>query len=238
MDRSQEDDLSDDELLARVQNRWSRARPGRHLSWGPTVTGDSFVAQAASYGVFGEGKTVLEVGAGWGRLLEACLRQGLSFEKYVAVDISDKNVRHVREKFAQDSVRIVHGPIETLSLDERFDSVISSLTFKHLYPSFLGALEAIERHLNPGAMIVFDLIEQKVEGVLPREQYFIGGRAGEKSGDYVRRYTKTQIGELLSRASLDLVTYDKVMHLPSKPPSSSRAWRLLVVGRKPERRAS
>jgi 2-polyprenyl-3-methyl-5-hydroxy-6-metoxy-1,4-benzoquinol methylase len=215
--------FSEEELLARVHDRWRRSRPTRQLSWGPTVTGDNFVSKAASYGVYGKGKAVLEVGPGWGRLLEACLRQGLSFEKYVGVEISDKNVRHLKEKFPQASVRILHGAIETLSLDERFDSMISSLTFKHLYPSFLGALVAVERHLNPGAVLVFDLIEQKVAG--PR-QYFVGGREGEETGHYVRRYTRSQIGELLSRSSLELVTYDKVMHHPS-------ASRLVVVARKP-----
>ncbi|MGH2980280.1 MAG: class I SAM-dependent methyltransferase [Solirubrobacterales bacterium] len=217
MTQAPDDDEQEALSLSRVQDRWAGSRPALGLTWGMDLAGDNFVSKAASYGVFGPDRAVLEIGAGYGRLFDATLRQQRPFKRYVAVDISEKNVRHLEERFAADSLQVVHAAIETVSLDERFDSVVSSLTIKHLYPTFVPALQNVERHLAPGAIVVFDLIEQRVEGEL---QYV-------HSGTYVRRYTRSQVAELIPQASLELVTLDHVVHEPGPK-------RLLVVARKPE----
>jgi SAM-dependent methyltransferase len=210
-------DEDEQDRLSSVQERWAGARPIPGLTWGRDLPGDNFVSKAASYGVFGPDQAVLEIGAGYGRLFDAALRQRQPFRRYVAVDISERNVRHLEERFAQDSLAVVHGAIETVSLDERFDGVLSSLTIKHLYPTFVPGLQNVARHLEPGAIVVFDLIEQRVDGDL---QYVHGD-----TKTYTRRYTRAQVEELLPQASLELVALDQVVHEPGTPK------RLLVVAR-------
>lgn len=197
----------------RAKIRWRERAPHKALTWGIELSGDAFIAKAEPHGVFGPDKAVLEIGPGYGRLLSACLDRGLAFRRYVAVDISASNVRHLSERFDRDDVDFVHADIETASLDERFDAVLSSLTLKHLYPSFEAALRNVERRLNPGAKLIFDLIEGEPRRTAP-------------DVDYVRVYSRGEVEEILSAVRLESVEFDQVEHAPG--------WeRLLVVARKP-----
>src|SRR5918996_4267359 len=54
----------------RSKLRWRDAPPGRGLTWGDELSGDSAAEAAQAHGAFGEGRTVLEVGPGYGRVLE------------------------------------------------------------------------------------------------------------------------------------------------------------------------
>ena len=198
----------------RSQVRWRKARPHKGLTWGMELSGEAFIEKAESYGAFGPNKDILEIGPGYGRLLRECLRRELPFRKYVAVDISATNVEYLTEQFEQNDVDIVNGDIETVSLDQSFDVVVSSLTLKHLYPSFETAMRNVERHLNPGATVIFDLIEGEFEGF--------------DQGDgvtYMRGYSRADLEALLQGIPLDLVTFDEVEHAPGQV-------RLLVVARK------
>jgi SAM-dependent methyltransferase len=207
-----------EEIRSRVHERWEIARPTVNcLTWALEVVGDNFIKKAAEYGVFGEGRTVLEVGGGYGRLLEAAIRLEMPFERYVAVDISEQNVRHLRERFTDEALQFVHSPVESVRLDQPIDSVISSATFKHFYPSFEPALQNLEPQLAPGAVLVFDLIEKRVEGKL---NYW------EKDGRYTCRYTRPEIEAHLEASKLELQAFDQVSHDPGPT-------RLLVVARKP-----
>jgi hypothetical protein len=99
-------------------------------------------------------------------------------------------------------------------LGEQVDAVLSSLTFKHLFPSFERGLANLANQMAPGAVAVFDLIEGE-------RRYF------EPDGvTYIRWYTRDEVRELASRAGLDSVEFDEVRHHPEMS-------RLLVVARKP-----
>ena len=209
---------NEEEIRSRVHERWEIARPTPNcLTWNVDLKGDNFIRKAEEYGVFGEGRTVLEIGPGYGRLLEAAVRLEMPFKRYLGVDISEKNVQHLQEKFPDEAIRIVHGPIEFAQLGEPVDSVVSSATLKHLYPSFEAAFQNLEPQLAPGAVMVFDLIEKHVEGKL---KYW------EPDGRYTCRYTRSEIEALLERCSLELQGFDHVSHAPGPT-------RLLVIARKP-----
>ena len=205
---------SEEVAWQRSRMRWRQSGPDTHLTWRRDVTGDNFISTVSSYNVFSNETTVLEIGPGYGRLLKACLQQRIRFKSYVGVDISPKNVKYLRESFASADVRFVHGDIENVSFDARFDVVVSSLTFKHLFPSFEKVLRNVANYVNPGGIVFFDLVEGN-------------GSNWENDGvTYIRHYTRPEILEILGNVSLELVAFDQVRHDPDHP-------RLLVVARKP-----
>lgn len=203
---------SREEAWERSRQRWRTAKPDPNLTWDAELTGEAFVAKAAEYGAFGAGRSILEIGPGYGRLLSACIDRGVEFEHYLGVDLSADNVTHLCEKFDDERVRFVEGDVETVELDRQFDSMISSLTFKHLFPSFEAALANLAPQLRPGGLAIFDLIEG-------RRRYF-----EPDAVTYIRWYSREEIEGILDAAGIELVSFDEVRHLPELS-------RLLVVAR-------
>jgi SAM-dependent methyltransferase len=176
------------------------------------LAGNAFIAKAAEYVEFGEDKRILEVGPGYGRLLQACLDEGIPFARYCGIDLSKDNCEYLRERFPLENVSFVHGDVETASFDTSWDVLLSSLTFKHLFPSFEAALRNLRPHLAPGAGLCIDFLE--------------GQRQGFRGRTYIRRYTKPEIQEIVERVGLEHVAFDEVQHDPE--------WaRLLLVARAP-----
>lgn len=198
----------------RSKERWREASPGLGLTWGEQVSGEPAVEAAARHGVFGPERTVLEVGPGYGRILDAALRRKVDFRRYLGLDLSAANVAHLRERFDDPRVEIIQGDAESTALGEEIDSVLSFLTFKHFYPSFAAALGNLGGQLRPGGRIVFDLIEG------PRE-YFHRDQV-----TFMREYTREQAVEIVRGAGLQLVAIDRVDHAPGRS-------RMLVVAAKP-----
>ncbi len=198
----------------RSKRRWREAPPDPGLTWGVEVSGEPAVDAAQRFGVFGPDQTVLEVGPGYGRILDAALGRGVEFRRYIGLDLSEDNVAHLRARFDDPRIEIVHGDVETFALDEPLDAAISFLTFKHIYPSFQAALENLGRQLRPGGQVVFDLIEGGRE-------YFHRDQV-----TFMREYTRDEVAELVAGASLELAALDRVEHAPGRE-------RMLVVARKP-----
>lgn len=176
--------------------------------------GDAVIDAVERYRIFGPDRAILEVGPGYGRVVRAALSRGTPFGRYTGLDISEENVRHLRDAFADRRIEFVHGDVEAVSLDQPVDAVLSFLTFKHLYPSFEAALVNLRRELKPGGSVMFDLIEGS-------RRYFHRDRA-----TFMREYTRPEITEILDSAALELVAFDRIEHAPERA-------RLLVVARKP-----
>lgn len=200
-------------LHEKSRRRWRQSGPTTGLTWGIELTGHHFISKARAYNVFDHDKAILEIGPGYGRLLRACLEQNVPFRNYVGIDISIENVTYLQKAFPAPNIRFIQEDIETVSLDATFDVVLSSLTFKHLYPSFEKALRNVVYYVDPGGVILFDLIEGE-------NSYF------ENHGEaYIRWYTRSEIADILDRLSLELVNFDQVQHHPEFS-------RILVVARK------
>jgi SAM-dependent methyltransferase len=198
----------------RSKRRWRRAGPDIGLTWGKELTGDAFVHKVASYGVFGAGRSILELGPGYGRLLRSCSTMGVPFASYCGVDVSDRTTKYLRAALSAENIRFVHGDIETIRLESQFDVFLSSLTMKHLFPSFETALRNIGMHMRPGGMLFFDLIEGK-------RSYFEDDRV-----TFLRFYERPEVLEILRAVGLEHVAFDYVEHAPG--------WvRLLTVARRP-----
>jgi SAM-dependent methyltransferase len=202
------------EAWQRSRSRWRAGSPDAGLTWGIELSGDPLVDVADGYGAFGRGRTILEIGPGYGRLLRSCLDRGVAFERYLALDISEQNVGRLRDEIRDERVTIMHGDAETASFESPFDTALSFLTFKHFYPSFESVLRNLEPQLRPGALVLFDLIEGTRE-------YFEWDQV-----TFVREYTREEVKEILRRSSLDLIAFDSVEHAPDRV-------RMVVVAKKP-----
>ncbi len=204
---------SREEAWERSRTRWRAAQPTAHLTWDVELTGDAFIDRAEHHGAFGEGRHVVEVGPGYGRLLETTLARDLPFASYTGVDLSAENVAHLSEKFPDERVSFVHGDVEEVRFEAPVDAVGSSLTFKHLFPSFERALANLSSQMAPGGAVLFDLIEGS-------RRFF------EEDGvTYIRAYERGEVEAMLAACELELVAFEEVRHHPSLA-------RLLVVGRK------
>jgi SAM-dependent methyltransferase len=198
----------------RSKLRWQSAPPGSGLTWGVELSGAPVVAAAQKHGIFAPDRTVLEIGPGYGRVIRTCLDRGVAFRRYIGLDVSAENVAHLRATIDDPRVEFVHGDAESVSLSEPVDSALSVLTFKHLYPSFEAALANLHPQLQPGAPLMFDLIEGTRE-------YFHRDRV-----TFIREYPPDEVRRILERTSLELVTFDSIEHAPGRV-------RLLVVARRP-----
>ncbi len=183
-----------------AKSRWRATAPGPELTWGKKLTGDAFVDRAVAHHGFGPDRTVLEVGPGYGRILRACLERSVPFRRWVGLDLSAENVRYLSREFPDPRIEFVEGDAESARLDTPVDTVISSLTFKHLYPSFELALRNLAGQLSQRGLVLFDLIEGS-------------GRHFERDEiTYLREYSREEVGELLARVPLELVGFDTVAH--------------------------
>ena len=200
----------------RSRERWRNVRPDSGLTWGQELSGDAFVTKLSEYGAFHPGTRILEIGPGYGRLLKACLDLGVPFSEYLGLDISAVNIEHLQGRFVDPRVGFVLGDAESAELETGYDLLVSSLVFKHLYPTFEATLRHCARALNPGALACFDLIEGdhslfETDGVT-----------------YIKCYTRPQVEAILQRAGFDLVAFDIVKHDPDHE-------RLLTVARRSAR---
>jgi phospholipid N-methyltransferase len=176
------------------------------------LSGEPAVDVCERHGAFGEGRTILEIGPGYGRIMGAVLERGVAFERYLGLELSEQNASHLRREFTDPRIEIVQGDAESTQLGEKVDAVFSFLTFKHLYPSFEGALTNLRPQLREGAVVIFDLIEGSRSYFQRDEQTF------------VHEYTRAEAEEIVARSGLALETFDTVEHAPERT-------RLVVVAR-------
>jgi SAM-dependent methyltransferase len=104
---------------------------------------------------------ILELGCGTGRVLIPLARQGY---RITGVDASAAMLERARGKVAEENlserVTLVEQEMRKLELEERFNLVFAALnSFAHLHTTEeqLETLARIQRHLNPGGLLVLDM---------------------------------------------------------------------------------
>jgi SAM-dependent methyltransferase len=134
----------------------------------------------------------------------------MNFEHWTGVDLSEKNVDHLRSQFQDDRFTFQVGDATDAVIDGTWNLLVSSLTLKHIYPSFEPALRNLLQYSTPDAQLIFDLIEGE-------------GRMFESNRvTYIRRYSRPELRDMLDRLGLRNVVFDTVVHTTEYP-------RLLVV---------
>jgi ectoine hydroxylase-related dioxygenase (phytanoyl-CoA dioxygenase family)/SAM-dependent methyltransferase len=145
-------------LLKRSQERWRADEPDPGLTWGVPMAGDEFVRVLMNHFTF-EGSTIVEIGPGYGRILEALLKHSVPFRRYIGLEISAARVARLRDRFRSPKIEFREADIlNGNSLNAFADLTFSSAVFEHLYPDFGQALAGIERFTRPGGVVAIDLI--------------------------------------------------------------------------------
>jgi SAM-dependent methyltransferase len=111
----------------------------------------------------GEGASILELGAGSGRVTIPLARDG---HRVVALDQSSPMLGKLRDRVAslpvaaRDRVEVVAGDLRTFELGRKFPLVIAAFNvFEHLYTrvELDACLRRVLAHLAPGGALVFDV---------------------------------------------------------------------------------
>src|ERR1700757_3560086 len=150
---------SKEDVWSRSRQRWENSVPDAGLTWGREVSGDAFIDKADHYKAFGEDKVILEIGPGYGRLLKSIQEKKLQFKNYIGVDISKSVTDYLIKQFPEKNLEFITADVEKVELKTKVDVIISSLTFKHLYPTFEKAVLNLNNYLNNGGLYIFDLME-------------------------------------------------------------------------------
>jgi SAM-dependent methyltransferase len=204
---------STESLIKKARKRWVYAKPDTHLTWDREISGDAFIKKMLRYyDKFDDTTNIIEIGPGYGRLLKSILNQHLAFKNYYGIDISKENIDYLKRTFAAPNLQFIHANAEDVILDTTFDIAISSLTFKHIFPTFEKTLSNISKYMNKNATVFFDLIEGNLS-------------LFEEDETYIRYYQKSHVKEILKHSGLKLIAFDNVLHMPGH-------FRLLVVAQK------
>lgn len=205
---------SDDVAWEQSRERWRNVSPDTGLTWGLALDGSGFLQKVFQYAPITRDTRVLEVGPGYGRFLAALGAAGIAPARYLGVDISEQNVRFLKEKFPLPGVSFVHGDAERVAVEGPFDLFVCTVTIHHFYPDFKALLANLRPALAPGAKLIFDLHEGT-------KKYF------EADGvTYIACYTREEIKRLLAAAGYRDVAFDQVKH-------DEAHRRLLVVAERP-----
>jgi SAM-dependent methyltransferase len=98
------------------------------------------------------GNEVLEIGAGHGTFTEMLARKA---KRVVASDLSERCVSRLRERFsAEESVKILHGSVDSAAAHGPFDSVILINVLEHIEDDDSALRELRGRLLRPGGRVV------------------------------------------------------------------------------------
>jgi ubiquinone/menaquinone biosynthesis C-methylase UbiE len=109
--------------------------------------------------------SILEIGAGTGRITIPLLKQGLDI---TPLDLAPGMLACLKEKTTALNfpIGVVRGDMRTFHVNKKFDAIIVTFrTFQHLYnvqDQFL-ALKNFKRHLKPGGILIFDVYQPSMK---------------------------------------------------------------------------
>jgi SAM-dependent methyltransferase len=197
---------SEADLLAISQLRWKGDEEDAWLTWGTRMTGDSFIDAVAKYHTFSGGDRLLEIGPGFGRLLQTIQERRLSFATYLGLELSPARVEKLTKKFASPTIRFIAGDAMAGTFDVQSDVVLCSSTFEHLYPSIQTALVNLYSMSRAGAKLFIDFIwSDGDEGLEISRAYF------EYTSAYIRIYSRAELEALFSGAGFRVLAIEPVV---------------------------
>lgn len=142
---------------------------------------------------------MLEIGPGYGRLLQGLQKQSIDIASYVGVDLSQARIERLNQDFGNSSIQFLAGDARSVDLSayERFNLLISSSTFEHISPDFGTALQHLSHFLEDGAIAILDLIDYG-DPTLSRYE-------GCPTGVFVRIYSVDEIEKIITNAGFEVL---------------------------------
>ncbi|MCM3444812.1 class I SAM-dependent methyltransferase [Metabacillus halosaccharovorans] len=119
------------------------------------VTYNDFVEQPAIKSAISSlnGKTVLDLGCGYGQFSKYCIDKGAL--KVTAVDISMNMIEQAKNENKHDKIEYICSPIEDLNVEyQKFDIIISSL-MAHYIEDYTGLIDKIVSLLDTNGEFIF-----------------------------------------------------------------------------------
>ena len=156
--------------------------------------------------------TVLEVGAGYGRVpLYLAREREITWSSYCALDISETMLRRLveyRERLAPSDSPLypVCASADELPLeDDSVDTVLTSVVFLHMGKGFVArAVREIARVLRPGGAIVFDASFPNARN--PSNLLLQAKPKRLRPPNYMKFWTRREVESLLESSGLTAKT--------------------------------
>jgi SAM-dependent methyltransferase len=197
--------MKPENLVDKSKIRWRGTELDEGLTWGTIWDGSAFLNATRKRASFTPSTSILEIGPGYGRILDQILNEGLPFQSYLGLDLSQGRVDRLTEKYkGNERIKFLLGDVETFQLDQRFDLCISSATFPHFYPDCGVALRNVAAHLKPGGLIAFDLASKPEPS---------DGPYGSWEGHtYACAYAPSDIKRLVAGTRFSDLTTEHILH--------------------------
>ncbi len=186
--------LPPEKALELSQTRWRGDESRSTLTWGREMDGDQLVALYTELHEFSERTQVLEIGPGYGRILKALLDRKTTFQSYFGLDLSGSRVAALAGQFSDPRVHFAEGDVMDFDVDRKFDLVVSSATFEHLYPDARRALCNLHARCLPNTTLAIDFIKHPEP-----KSYF------EDNGTYIRVYTPEQLRTIFAESGFEVL---------------------------------
>ena len=187
------------ERLLRVsKERWSADEPDAGLTWGVPMSGENFAEFVLQHVTLTDNSIVVEIGPGYGRILNALLSHRVRFRRYIGLEISPARVNRLSKQFQDPRIEFHQADILAgVELNASADLTISSAVFEHLYPDFSRAIETISGFTRPGGAAVIDFVRD--ENYLDKSSAWF-----ENETTYIRTYSRNELRDLFEKSGLSI----------------------------------
>ncbi len=204
-----------DELLSHSQVRWKGESSPEDLTWGKRMDAESLWDIYQAEHRFTADTAILEIGPGYGRLLQTALKRKLAFSSYIGVDLSASSIAKLRGKFVSKNIRLIVGDVNLWQGSAKFQAILCSVTFDFLFPDCRVALANLASQIDADGTIMIDFVPSEVSsGVF------------EPDGTYLRKYTQSELTGLFDEAGLKI---HKFVNCPLGEAKGKKIERVVVV---------
>jgi phospholipid N-methyltransferase len=186
------------ECLAASQRRWRGDETPAGLTWGVLMTGSSLWDCYCRSHRFTSSDRILEIGPGYGRVLETAINRQIPFAEFVAIDLSEARICRLRERYPSERVRFEVGDAMVWRDGGLFNVAISSATFEHLYPDFRKTLNNLREQLRHGGQVMIDFIKSGTASAAFEPD----------TGAYVRAYTLDELRQVFTDSGFRIDTIE------------------------------
>jgi ectoine hydroxylase-related dioxygenase (phytanoyl-CoA dioxygenase family)/SAM-dependent methyltransferase len=188
--------LREEEMLLQLsKQRWRGDEPSAGLTWGVPMAGDAFIRFLLDHVSLSQSATVVEIGPGYGRILDAFLKANIPFRRYIGLEISHARVERLRQQFQDPRIEFREADVlAEFELNAVADLTFSSAVFEHLYPDFSAALNTISRFTRQGGAAVIDFIRD--------DAHTDHKAAWFENETYMRIYSLQELRELFQSSGL------------------------------------